>query len=158
MVSNSLWPHAMQPTRSPVHGILQARILEWVAISSSRGSSLIQGLNLCLLCLLHWQVGSLPLAPSGKTLNKKHSAKSRPDSWSLETEIFLLFQLVTFGVIGYYAITYNEYTWLSLVILVQILSAVSNSNFHVELNRMLEKMLVIIKVIEFCESWLLFTK
>ena len=24
-----------------------------------------QGLNLCLLCLLHWQVGSLPLVPSG---------------------------------------------------------------------------------------------
>ena len=26
----------------------------------------IQGLNLCLLCLLHWQVGSLPLVPPGK--------------------------------------------------------------------------------------------
>ena len=25
-----------------------------------------QGLNLCLLCLLHWQAGSLPLAPLGK--------------------------------------------------------------------------------------------
>ena len=25
-----------------------------------------QGSNLCLLCLLHWQAGSLPLAPSGK--------------------------------------------------------------------------------------------
>ena len=25
-----------------------------------------QGLNLCLLCLLHWQVGSLPPAPPGK--------------------------------------------------------------------------------------------
>ena len=24
--------------------------------------------NLCLLCLLHWQVGSLPLAPPGKSL------------------------------------------------------------------------------------------
>ena len=22
-----------------------------------------QGLNMCLLCFLHWQVGSLPLAP-----------------------------------------------------------------------------------------------
>ena len=30
---------------SSVHGILQARILEWVAISISRRSSLIQGLN-----------------------------------------------------------------------------------------------------------------
>ena len=27
---------------------------------------LTQGLNLCLLCLLHWQVGSLPLVPPGK--------------------------------------------------------------------------------------------
>ena len=25
-----------------------------------------QGLNLCLLCLLHWQVGSFPLVPPGK--------------------------------------------------------------------------------------------
>ena len=28
--------------------------------------SLTQGLNLCLFCLLHWQVGSLPLLPPGK--------------------------------------------------------------------------------------------
>ena len=28
------------PPGSPVHGVLQARILEWVAISFSRGSSL----------------------------------------------------------------------------------------------------------------------
>ena len=27
-----------------------------------------QGLNLQLLCLLHWQAGSLPLAPPGKPL------------------------------------------------------------------------------------------
>ena len=39
-----------------VHGIFQARILEWVAISFSRGIFPTQGLNLCLLCLLHWQV------------------------------------------------------------------------------------------------------
>ena len=47
-------------------GILQARILEWVAMPSSRG------LNPNLLCLLHWQTDSLPLAPSGKPcpLNK----------------------------------------------------------------------------------------
>ena len=25
-----------------------------------------QGSNLCLLCLLHWQAGSLPLVPPGK--------------------------------------------------------------------------------------------
>ena len=31
------------------------------------GDLLTQGLNPRLLCLLHWQVGSLPLAPPGKT-------------------------------------------------------------------------------------------
>ena len=37
VVSNSLPPHGLQPTRlSSVHGILQARILEWVAIPFSR--------------------------------------------------------------------------------------------------------------------------
>ena len=45
--------------RSPpgfsVHGILQARILDWVAMPSSRGSSQTQGLNLSISCLLHWQ-------------------------------------------------------------------------------------------------------
>ena len=36
---------------SSVHGILQARILEWVAMPSSRRSSLTQGLNL-LSCVV----------------------------------------------------------------------------------------------------------
>ena len=36
-----------------VHGILQARILEWFAISSTRGIFLTQGSYLCLLHLLH---------------------------------------------------------------------------------------------------------
>ena len=33
-----------------------------------QGIFVTQGWNLCLLDLLHWQVDSLPLAPSGKTL------------------------------------------------------------------------------------------
>ena len=45
---------------SSVHGIFQARILEQVAISSSRGSSLL-GRNPRLLCLVQWQADSLPL-------------------------------------------------------------------------------------------------
>ena len=44
---------------SSVHGIFQASILEWVAIFSSRGSSLTQGSNLRLLLLLHWQTDSV---------------------------------------------------------------------------------------------------
>ena len=49
-----------------VHGILQARILEWVALPSSRGSSQPRDQVHCVLCLLNRQVGSLLLAPPGK--------------------------------------------------------------------------------------------
>ena len=34
-MSDSVWPHGLQPTKLPVPGILQARTLEWVAISFS---------------------------------------------------------------------------------------------------------------------------
>ena len=50
---------------SYVHGFFQARILEWVAIFSSRGIFLIQGLNPHLLCLLHWQAHSSTLSHLG---------------------------------------------------------------------------------------------
>ena len=55
-----LKPVDCSPPGSSVHGILQARIVEWGAISLSRGSS-SQGSNPCLLCLLNWQADSLPL-------------------------------------------------------------------------------------------------
>ena len=57
-------PMDCSPSGSSVHEILQARILEWVALL--RGIFLTQGSSLSLLCLLHWQAGSLPLAPPGK--------------------------------------------------------------------------------------------
>ena len=47
VVSNSLRPHELLPTS--VHGIPQARILEWVAISFSRGSSQPRDWTPCLL-------------------------------------------------------------------------------------------------------------
>ena len=67
VVSNSSPPYVdCSPPGSSVHGILQARILAWIAMPSSKGIFPTQGLNLCLLRLLHWQAGSLPLAPPGK--------------------------------------------------------------------------------------------
>ena len=51
-----------------VHKVLQARILEWVALLSSRGSSQLRDRN-CILHLLHRQVDSSPLAPPGKPLS-----------------------------------------------------------------------------------------
>ena len=63
------------PPGSSVCGILQARILECVAISFSRGSS--RESKPSLLCLLHWQADSLPLAP--------HVLFSWSLPWSLPT-------------------------------------------------------------------------
>ena len=56
------------PPGSSIHGIFQARILKWVAVSSSRRSSPTQGLNLHLLHLLHWQANSLPLSHQGSPI------------------------------------------------------------------------------------------
>ena len=56
-------PMNCNPPGSSVHGILQPRILEWVAIPFLQGIFPTQGSNLSLICLLHWQTGSLPLAP-----------------------------------------------------------------------------------------------
>ena len=56
------YPKNRSPPGSSVHGILQARILQWVAMLSSRGSSRPRNWA-HVSCLLHWQAGSLPLAP-----------------------------------------------------------------------------------------------
>ena len=60
----TLWDLMDCSTRGfSVHGILQARILEWVAMPSSRGSSWPR--NWTHISRL-WQAGSLPLAQPGK--------------------------------------------------------------------------------------------
>ena len=84
------------PPGSSVHGILWARILEWVAMPSFRGSSWPRDRTCISLCLLHWQVGSLPLAPSGKAVE-----------W--EQHGFITFQLCSFE-------------WIDLILWALILS------------------------------------
>jgi len=56
-------PIDCSPPGSSVHGILQARILEWIAMPSSRGSSQPRDQTL-VSCFLNWQAGSLPLVPA----------------------------------------------------------------------------------------------
>ena len=58
---------------SSVHGIFQARILEWIAFSTP-GDLLNPG-GRCRLCLLHWQADSLP-APPGKPQFILHSSNN----------------------------------------------------------------------------------
>ena len=66
VVSDSLWPVGCSPPGSSVCGVLQARMLEWVAMPFSRGSS--QPRDETRLCLLQWQAGSIQLAPLGKPI------------------------------------------------------------------------------------------
>ena len=54
-------PMDCSPPGFSVHGILQARILEQVAISSSRRSSQPWDQTPIVYGYLHWQAGSLPL-------------------------------------------------------------------------------------------------
>ena len=52
-------PANCSPPAFSVHGVHQAKILDWVAMCSSRGIFLTQGSNPRLLDLLHWQADSL---------------------------------------------------------------------------------------------------
>ena len=53
VMCNSLWSHG--PTGSSVHGIFQARILEWVTMPSSRGSSWPRNWAHSLLWFLYYR-------------------------------------------------------------------------------------------------------
>ena len=58
-------PMDCSPPGSPVHGILQVRIMEWVTISSFRESSWLRdqtGIS-CISCIGRWI--TLPLSPLG---------------------------------------------------------------------------------------------
>ena len=59
------------PPDSSAYGILQARKLEWVAMPFSRESSPTRDRTCISYCLLRWQAGSLPLAPPGKSTEKR---------------------------------------------------------------------------------------
>ena len=70
VVSKSWWPYGVwsATVHGTVHGVSQARKLEWVAISSSRGSSWPRDQNLCasrVSCtgrqtLYHWTTWEAP--------------------------------------------------------------------------------------------------
>ena len=63
-------PMDCSPPGFSVHGIFQARLLEWVAVPSSRGSSWPRHWTRISYIYLHGQVGSLPLVPVGKKFNQ----------------------------------------------------------------------------------------
>ena len=57
-------PVDCSPPGSSVHGLLQARILEWSCHTLLQGIFKTQGSNPHLLHLLYWQASSLPVASS----------------------------------------------------------------------------------------------
>ena len=63
VASDSLRPYRLQPSRLRRAWDSRGRILEWVL----QRTFLTQGSNVS--CLLHWQVGSLPLTPLGKPID-----------------------------------------------------------------------------------------
>ena len=62
-------PMGCSPPGSSVHGISQARILEWVAVSFSRGSSRPRDwMRVPCIVSLAWQADSLPLSHLGSPI------------------------------------------------------------------------------------------
>ena len=75
---------------SSVHGIFQARILEWVAIPLLQGIFLTQGSN---FHFLHWQADSLPLNHLGKphwAVTLAQSCKEAPEMMQIAYRVALL--------------------------------------------------------------------
>ena len=60
-------PMDCSPPGSSVHGDSAGKNSGVGCHALLQGIFPTQGLNPCLLCLLHWQIGSLPLAPFGKS-------------------------------------------------------------------------------------------
>ena len=65
-------PMDCSPQVSSVHGILQARMLEWIAFSFSRGSSWPRDWT-HVSYSLYWQADSLPAEPLGEAMWKSLS-------------------------------------------------------------------------------------
>ena len=71
-------PRDCSLTGFSIHGILQARILEWVVVPSSRGSSDPRNKPRDLVHLLHWQVDSLPLSRLGSPRKRERTRHFPP--------------------------------------------------------------------------------
>ena len=70
-----LWPYGLQPIGLLCLWDSPGKITGMGCHALLQGIFLTQGLNPSLLPILHWQVGSLPLAPPGKPNRKDNSQK-----------------------------------------------------------------------------------
>ena len=103
---------------SSVHGILQARILEWVAIFYSRKPFWLRDWT-CVLPLLHWQAGSSPLAPPGKPSNvlekRKFHVVPKIKTWICHAAAAaIIYIALTFTMIyNVNHVIYNDLQWFT---------------------------------------------
>ena len=79
-MSNSTWPVDCSLPGSSVQGILQARVLEWVTMPSSKGSSRSRNW-IYISCVSHFAAGSLSIEPRGKPQIRVEGKNKRP--WGL---------------------------------------------------------------------------
>ena len=103
------------PLGSSVHGILQARILEWVAMPSSKGSSQPRD-RTCVSCiggwiLYHWATWEAQLSQAS-------GEQSCPSHLQSKKQLFDLFYKLDFHPNG------HHYWELTMVVVVQLLSRV----------------------------------
>ena len=78
VVSDSVWPHRRQPGGLPVPGILQARTLEWVAISFSnawKGKVKVKSLSRALLLATPWTAAYQ--APPSMGFSRQNNSNGR---------------------------------------------------------------------------------
>ena len=71
------------PPGSSVHGDPPGKNTGVGCHALLQGIFLTQGLNPCLLCLLHWQVGSFPLALHGNLMEYNLLKKEKEKAESL---------------------------------------------------------------------------
>ena len=84
-------PMDQSPPGAFVHGIFQAKYTRVGFHALLQGIFLTQILNLHLLCLLHWQVGSFPLGSLGKPLMCQYKVINK---FLLNTRASLMAQMV----------------------------------------------------------------
>ena len=109
------------PSGSSVHGILQARIMEWVVISFSRGSSRPSD-QTCVSCkspALHAE--SLPLSHQASNIFADCSIWV----WWLEPVHVVEWNIVLFSIL----ITFTGFIWSCLIIVVIQLSTILCGNY-----------------------------
>ena len=83
-MSNSVRPHRQQPTRLPVPGILQARTLEWVAISFSNAwkwKVKVKSLSHVQLLATPWTAAYQVPLPMGFSRQEYWSGVPLPSPW-----------------------------------------------------------------------------